>query len=107
MLIICLFYHTPAHVKPISATWKEILLCLDVPGTIVILSSLISLSVAMELGGVIKPWSSDEVVGTLVAWAVLTIMFVVIEWRQQERAIVIPRILKQRTTLILCAFIFW
>ena len=107
MLTIFLFYHTPSNANPIKANWTEIALALDIPGAVTILSSLISLALAMEWGGVTKPWASGDVVGTLVAWVALTLVFVAIEWRQRERAIIIPRIIWGRTTVVLCAFIFW
>ncbi|KAK5105739.1 hypothetical protein LTR62_002327 [Meristemomyces frigidus] len=106
MLAIFVFYHTPSNDRPLAASWTEIFLALDIPGTVIILSSLICLALAMESGGVTKPWASGDIIGTLVAWVVLTIVFVAVEWRQQERAIILPRIIKGRTTVFLCAFIF-
>jgi hypothetical protein len=61
---------------------------------------------ALEWGGITKPWNSADVIGTLVGWITLTITFVIIQWWQQERALVVPRIIKQRTTAVCSAFIF-
>ena len=107
MLVLLFFYHTPAHANPVQATNWELFMSLDLPGIVTILAAQLCYFLALEWGGITKPWDSADVIGTLVGWILLTIMFVLIQWRQQERALVVPRIIKQRTIAACSAFIFW
>jgi hypothetical protein len=107
MLAIFFFFHNPSHVKPAEATKMELLRTFDVPGILIIVASLICFFLALEWGGVTKPWGSSDVIGLLVGWALLVVLFVFVEWRQGERALVVPRILNQRTIAACCAFLFW
>lgn len=107
MLVIFFFFHNPSYIKPAEATKLELLRTFDVPGILIIVSSLMCFFLALEWGGVTKPWSSPDVIGLLVGWALLAILFAFIEWKQGERALVVPRILNQRTIAACCAFLFW
>lgn len=91
-----IFLRIPKHIKTPQASWEEILLNLDFPGAGILLASLICLILALEWGGVTKPWSSGSVIATLVLWIVLTIAFFVVEYVQGERAGMPFRLLKQR-----------
>ncbi|PLB51399.1 permease of the major facilitator superfamily [Aspergillus steynii IBT 23096] len=93
-----LFLRMPKHVKPTSAAWKEILRHLDLPGWTLLLTSVVCFLLAMEWGGLGKPWSSGSVIATLVVWILLTIAFFVIEWFQGDYAIMPLRMLKPRMT---------
>ena len=73
----------------------------------VLIGALVCYFLALEWGGITKAWSSSEVIGTLVGSILLTILFGVIEWKQGERALVVPRILKRRNIAVVSAFIFW
>ncbi|KAJ5498103.1 Major facilitator superfamily domain general substrate transporter [Penicillium expansum] len=79
-----LFLRMPKHIKPTPATWKEILLHLDLPGWSLLFISIICLTLALEWGGMGKPWSNGSVIATLIVWVVLTIAFVVVEWFQGD-----------------------
>jgi MFS transporter, DHA2 family, glioxin efflux transporter len=46
-------------------------------------------------------------IGTLAGFVILAILWAVIEWNQEERALVVPRILKQRTIAACATFILW
>ena len=82
--------------KPTSATWKEILLQLDLPGFVLLLASLVVFTQAMQWGGQTKSWSDGSVITILVVWIVLTIAFVILEWFQGEYAMIPLRNLKPR-----------
>ncbi|KAJ5997669.1 Major facilitator superfamily domain general substrate transporter [Penicillium canescens] len=58
-------------------------------------------------GGVTKPWSDGSVIACLVLWVVLTGAFLGIEWWQQDRALMVPRLLANRNIGACCAFIFF
>ncbi|KAH8655978.1 DNA repair protein RAD50 [Tricladium varicosporioides] len=102
-----IFFFKPHHtVKPTPATLKEKLLQMDLPGFFIITASIICYLLAMQWGGASKPWRSTDVVGTLVGFVTLFVLFVGIEWYQGNRSLLLPSILKKRTILHGCAFCF-
>ncbi|KAL2831699.1 major facilitator superfamily domain-containing protein [Aspergillus cavernicola] len=94
--LVLLFFKVPKHIKPVPATWTEIMRQLDLPGFSLLLSSLICLILALQWGGQTRPWSDGSVIATLVLWVVLTLGFFVIEWLQGECAMVPLALLKPR-----------
>ncbi|KAL5044198.1 hypothetical protein BDW71DRAFT_216009 [Aspergillus fruticulosus] len=96
--LLLLFLRIPKHIKSVPATWREIILTLDIPGFCLLLVSLVCLTLALQWGGQTKAWSHGSVIATLVLWIVLTIGFFVTEWLQGPRAMAPFSILKQRTT---------
>ncbi|MCJ1470076.1 hypothetical protein MMC07_008721 [Pseudocyphellaria aurata] len=107
LAILFFTFHNPASAKPAPATWKEILLQMDFPGLVTLLASIICFVLALQWGGVTKAWGSADVVGTLVGWIVLLLVFVVIQYVQGERALLVGRMLKSRNILACCVFIFF
>jgi hypothetical protein len=106
ILVIFIYYRTPAYAKPVEATWREKLFQMDFPGTVLILVALLCFLLAMQWAGVTKAWGSADVIAVLVMSGVLTIAFVVLEYFQNERSLLIPRLMKNRTTAACCMFIF-
>lgn len=106
MGLFLIFFKTPSFVKPAPATSKEILHQMDLPGTIVLLAAFVCYILALEWGGVTKPWSSADVIGCLVGWIALSILFVAIQYFQHDRALLVGRIIKQRNIAALSTFIF-
>jgi MFS family permease len=96
----------PKHIQSVPATWREIILTLDIPGFCLLLVSLVCLTLALQWGGQTKPWNHGSVIATLVLWIVLTIAFFVTEWLQGPRAMAPFSILKQRTTWSNALFCF-
>ncbi|KAI5861394.1 putative MFS transporter [Durotheca rogersii] len=95
---LLLFLRVPKHIKPTPATWREIILQLDLPGFSLLLVSLICLTLALQWGGQTKPWDDGSVIATLVLCLALTIIFVVVEELQGARAMIPLRLLKPRMT---------
>ena len=106
-LALILLFYVSTNGRTVTTTRFEKLRQFDLPGLAVILSSLVCYFLAMEWGGVTKPWESPDVIGTLIGWIALSILFVIIEWSQGEQALVIFRIIKQRNVLACCAFSWW
>ncbi|KAH6984361.1 putative MFS transporter [Ilyonectria sp. MPI-CAGE-AT-0026] len=96
--LLLLFLQVPKHIKPVPATWKEIILQLDLPGFSLLLASLVCLTLALQWGGQTKAWSEGSVIATLVLCISLTMAFFVVEWLQGERAMVPVTLLKPRVT---------
>lgn len=77
---------------------------MDIGGTALILGAVVCFLLALQWGGVSKPWSSRDVIGTLVGAAVLLIAFIVLESYLGEQAALNPRLLKMKTMSIMMAY---
>jgi hypothetical protein len=106
-IIIFVFFKAPAHAKPQVAPLKEKLLQMDLPGAFVIMAAIICYVLALQWGGQTKAWNDSEVIGLLVGFFVIVIAFIVIEYFQGERAMVVPRLLKDRTIWVGITYIFF
>ncbi|KIX93769.1 uncharacterized protein Z520_10393 [Fonsecaea multimorphosa CBS 102226] len=105
-VIIFFFFRTPKAARPQVAPLKEKLLQMDFPGTFTLMAAIVCYLLAMQWGGSTKPWSSGSVIAVLVLFGVLIIVFVVIEYFSGDRALLQPRLLKDRSIAAGCAFIF-
>lgn len=94
--IIFIFFTTPPQAKPISATLKEKLLQMDPVGVVLCMASIITFIMAFEYGGQSKAWDSSVVIGLLVGFPLITASFVIWEYFQGERAMIVPRLFKMR-----------
>ncbi|KAF2260296.1 putative MFS multidrug transporter [Lojkania enalia] len=69
---------------------------MDLPGALLILTGVICFLLAMQWGGTTKAWSDPDVYGTLVGFGLIAILFLVEQWWQGERALLLPGLLKKR-----------
>ena len=100
------FFRTPAHAKVMYNTpLKEILRNFDLSGLVLLLSSLLCYFLALQWAGISRAWNSSTVIGLIVGWILLTAAFAVNEWKQGEKALVVFRILRNRSTAAICATI--
>ncbi|KAG9248556.1 hypothetical protein BJ878DRAFT_538156 [Calycina marina] len=60
------------------------------------MASVICFILALQWGGQTKNWPDSDVIGTFVNFVVFSILFVVIEYFQGERTIILGRLLKKR-----------
>ena len=100
VVLLLLFLRVPKHIKPPVATWKEILLQLDLPGFSFVLASIICFILALQWGGQTKPWNSGSVIATLGLWIFFIVAFIVVESFQGARAMVPSRLIKSRFTWV-------
>ncbi|MCJ1439371.1 hypothetical protein MMC27_008763 [Xylographa pallens] len=107
LALLLLFFKTPHEAKPAQAKLQEKLLSMDPIGIALILAALTCILLDMEWGGTTKPWSSPDVIGTLVGFVFLAFLFIVNETWQGERALMVPRILRQRTIATCCIYVFF
>ncbi|KAK6583081.1 hypothetical protein PZA11_004157 [Diplocarpon coronariae] len=105
--IILLFFTTPAQAVPVEATLKEKFLQMDIPGSFVVMAGIVCYILALQWGGQTKSWGNSEVIGTLVGFVLIMILWAVIEWYQGERAMVVGRLLKDRHIWVGMVFIFF
>jgi MFS family permease len=102
--MVLLFFHVPKHVNTMPATWKEILLQLDLLGFSLLLSSVVCFTLALQYGGQTKAWNDGSVIATLVMWIVLSIAFIVTEWLQGTYAMMPLHLLKPRIAWTLALY---
>jgi hypothetical protein len=103
-IIIIFFFQTPRNAKPQAASLKEKFLQMDFPGTFVLMASFVCLILALQWGGTTKPWGSADVIGTLIGFVLILIVFIAVEIWQDDRALIVPRLMKQRTLALLSIF---
>lgn len=80
---------------------------MDLIGTLIIMGAAICYLLALQWGGVTKEWNSGSVVATLVMFIILVIVFVVVEWWQGDRAVLVGRLLRNRTILVASIYVFF
>lgn len=85
----------------------EKILNMDLIGTFIIMAAAICYLLALQWGGVTKEWSSGSVIATLVIFIILVIVFVVAEWWQGDRAVLVGRLLRNRTILVGSIYAFF
>ncbi|KAK2767550.1 hypothetical protein FQN54_003708 [Arachnomyces sp. PD_36] len=100
-------FRPPRSAKPIPATVREKILQMDLIGVTAICGAVVCFVFAMQWGGVAKSWNNSDVIGTLVAFGLLIIIFVVDQWYQRDRALVMTSFLKNRTLLVGSVFSFF
>ncbi len=106
--IIALFFQTPAAAAaPTKATLREKLANIDILGVVTIMCSVLCYLLALERAGLTYKWSSSMVIGLLCGSISFFILFVIIQVRLGERAMVVGRLLKDRTIWAGMIFIFF
>lgn len=106
-LVILVFFKTPKTARPVVAPLKEKLLQMDPLGTMTVLAAAICYILALQKAGVIQSWSDGNIIGTIVAFGILCVLFIVIEWWNGERALIVGRLLKDRTVSIGMVYVFF
>ncbi len=106
LAIILRYFKTPKAANATPATLKQKLVNMDLIGTFTIMVALICILLVMQWGGITKPWNSPDVIGTLIGFVLLTILFVANEIWQGEQALMVPRLMKQRTIATCCLYVF-
>jgi MFS family permease len=72
------------------------MLQLDPSGIVLILAAVICYILALQWGGVTLAWSDSKIIGLFVGFGLLLIAFGFNEWYLDERAMLPPRLLKNR-----------
>ena len=107
IILLALFFSSPAASRPEKTSWKEIVKHLDLPGITVLLGAVVCYILALQWGGTTKPWHSADVIGTLVGFCILILIFIGIEIYSGDYAIIQGRLLKDRSIGAMCAAIFF
>ncbi|KAF5639446.1 major facilitator (MFS1) transporter [Fusarium tjaetaba] len=107
ILVILFTFKTPAGVKVVDATLKEKLLQMDFIGTALVMGASLSLLLALQYGGVTHAWNSSVVIGLLVGFVLMIITLIGVEFWLGERAMLTPRLLRQRTVWVNAVWSFF
>jgi hypothetical protein len=102
-LFILFFVNEPPKNRP---GWRAMLRQLDITGLAFILGAVVCFILAMQWGGVSRAWNSGAVVGTLVAFGVCVVLFILAQRWQGEDAMVHSRIIRRRTIAVASLFSF-
>lgn len=105
--VILIFFHLPSAVKPIKADWKEKILQMDPVGVGLSMGSIICFILALQYGGVDYPWNSSVVIGLLVGFVAILIALGIWEFFQDEYAMLVPRLIQQRSLWAASTFQFF
>lgn len=87
--------NTPAALAHLPAGEK--IAHLDIYGTVIFVPCMVCLLLALQWGGQQYAWSDGRIIALLTLFGVLLIVFIAIQFWQQESATVPPRIAKNRT----------
>ena len=80
---------------------------MDLPGTFTIMAAVVCYILALQWGGQTKSWNDSEVIGLLIGFVLISILFCVIEYYQGERAMIMGRLLKNRTVAVAMSYVFF
>ncbi|KAL1871162.1 hypothetical protein Daus18300_004907 [Diaporthe australafricana] len=106
-LIILLFFTTPSSAQPATASLREKLLQMDIIGAVLIMGAVIAYVLALQYGGTTHAWSSSVVVGLLVGFVAIVVVFAGWEWYQKDRAMMPSRLITNRIYLVSSLFAFF
>lgn len=65
---------------------------MDLIGAALMMGLIVSFILALQYGGQTHSWHSSQVIGLLVGFCVLVLVFVAWEIYQKERAMIVPRL---------------
>ncbi|KAE8147304.1 major facilitator superfamily domain-containing protein [Aspergillus avenaceus] len=104
-LFLIFLFKAPKSVKQ-KFGFKDQLAQLDIPGTVLFMPAIICVLLALQWGGTRYAWGSGRIIALFIVFGVLIIAFAGIQWWQQDRATVPPRLIKNRDVLAAAVFNF-
>jgi hypothetical protein len=105
ILAILLFFHIPSP-KPEKLTAVVQLKNLDPVGIFFLVPSMLCLILALQWGGFTYSWSAPKIIGLLVTFAVLLVIFVVVEVLTPKTAMAPTRVILNRSIFGSMTFMF-
>lgn len=89
-----------------EVTLSEKILQMDLPGAFIIMAAVVCYILALQDGGVKHDWNSAYTIGLLVGFVLIIGLFIVVEYFQKDKALFLGRLIKDRTLIIGCLFMF-
>ncbi|TVY89931.1 MFS gliotoxin efflux transporter [Lachnellula willkommii] len=108
-IMIFFAFKTPPfaqHNDDAQASFAEKIRQMDPVGAGLIIAGMACFCLALQWGGITKAWSSADVIGTLVGFGLIVIVFCLWEYSQGSRAMLVPHILKKRPVSVGSIVIF-
>ncbi|QIX01703.1 hypothetical protein AMS68_007220 [Peltaster fructicola] len=95
---ICVFFKNPRlknACKPLKQKIKE----MDLVGSALFIGAIVCLLLALQWGGITYPWSEPKVMGCLIAFAIMFVLFLGIQYKLGDAAVMPPRVLVGNRTV--------
>ncbi|KAL3467006.1 major facilitator superfamily domain-containing protein [Aspergillus heterothallicus] len=105
IVAILLFFHVPPPQRSQRGAKAQIK-HLDPLGVFFFIPCIVCLILALEWGGTTYPWSNPKMIGLLVTFAVLFVVFVAVEVLNPGTAMIPPRVVLNRSIASAMWFIF-
>lgn len=93
--------------KPRQLPLTEKLRMFDAIGVIILLSSVICLFLALQIGGNQVPWNNSKPIGLFIGFVLLAIAFGARQWQAGENATIPLRFFQDRTVVFGSLYLFW
>ncbi|KAM7223076.1 Major facilitator superfamily domain containing protein [Rhypophila decipiens] len=111
VFILLIFCHLPEKITTLASqtsSWKDKMNEMDIPGTGILIPSVVSLLLALQWGGASQyAWNSPVIIALLVLSGLGLGVFVVLQIYKGDRATIPPRIIKQRSVACSACFVFF
>lgn len=104
MAVILFFLRIKRDSNPTGASILARVLQLDLLGTAILIPCVVCLLLALQWGGAEYPWNDSRIIGLFVGFALMAILFTVIQLREGDKGTLPPRLFKNRN--VLCAMLF-
>ena len=92
-----IFFFRPQKRKTEKEVLRIRLLHLDPIGNFLLITAVIMLLLALQWGGIQYAWSNGKIVGLLVGFSLMTIVFIVWQLYRGDEALIPPKVVSQRT----------
>ncbi|KAK7184384.1 hypothetical protein DPSP01_013832 [Paraphaeosphaeria sporulosa] len=80
---------------------------LDLPGATILIGSVVCLLLALQWGGIVYPWSDAKVYGCFIGFALMLVLFVFIQMKDQNSCTVPLRLFRNRTVCASSGFMLF
>ncbi|KAF3893026.1 MFS gliotoxin efflux transporter GliA [Trichophyton interdigitale] len=104
---VLLIFYPPVGSAPKPASWRSILVQTDIMGVILVIGAMVCYLLALEWGGILKPWNHPDVIGTLVGFATLGLLFGLHEWYLGDTAMICRSLISRKAVLMNSSVIFF
>jgi MFS family permease len=106
ILIVLFFFKNPVRGHVQKSLWQKFM-DMDPVGATFLIGAIVCLLLALQWGGLEKPWINSTVWGCLLGFTLLLLIFVIIQVRLGDKATIPGRVLKQRSILATALTLFF
>ncbi|KAJ6257470.1 MFS-type efflux pump [Drechslerella dactyloides] len=103
-VVVAFVLKIPREANPEGLTVMQRIRQLDLIGAAILIPAVVSLLLALQWGGTTYAWGNAKIIGLLVCFGGLIIIFIISQWRLGDAATLPPRIIKQRSVLASLSF---